>query len=63
MGETHFGGEMKICLHQWLRPTGPKVEVEGVGDCKVCIPHENNKSCRCYCEISAPQKFEVKERE
>jgi len=53
---------MKICLRQWIRPTGPKVKVEGVGECETCTPHENNKYCRLYYEITAPQEFEIKEQ-
>ena len=52
---------MKICLRQWTRPTGPKVK--GVGECATCAPHEDNKHCRLYYEISAPQEFEVIKKE
>ena len=44
---------MKICLHQWIRPQGPYIKVEGMGDCRTCTTHEDNKFC----------KFEVKEKE
>lgn len=55
---------MKICLRQWLRPpTETKIKVEGVGDCSTCVPHEDNKNCRLYCEITAPQEFTVEEKE
>lgn len=54
---------MKICLHQWIRPTGPYVKMEGVGNCKTCITHEDNKNCRNYSPITKPGEFEVKEKE
>ena len=43
---------MKICLHQWMRPKGPYVKVEGVGNCTECTPHEDNKNCIKYCPIN-----------
>lgn len=50
----------KICLHQWIKPdTKTNIRAEGMGDCRTCVPHEDNKKCRCYCEITAPQEFEV----
>jgi hypothetical protein len=50
----------KICLHQWIKPDNKtNIKGEGMGDCRTCIPHEDNKKCRCYCEITAPQEFEV----
>jgi len=53
---------MKLCLHQWIRPKGPYVKVEGVGKCEDCLPHEDNKYCRCYCPITITT-VEVKEKE
>lgn len=42
----------KMCLHQWIRPAGPYVEVDGVGNCNVCTTNDENKNCRAYCEIT-----------
>ena len=53
--------QMKMCLRQWVRPKGPNIKVEGVGDCKTCVPHEDNKYCRCFYEITAPKEFEIDE--
>jgi len=53
---------MKLCLRQWIRPTGPKVEVKGVGDCTKCIPHEDNVQCRLYYPITI-STYEVEDKE
>jgi hypothetical protein len=52
---------MKMCLQQWIRPTGPKIEVEGVGDCETCTLHEDNKHCRLYYPITI-STYEVEEK-
>jgi len=54
---------MKICLHQWIRPQGPYIKVEGMGDCRTCTTHEDNKFCKNHCLITRPGEFEVKEKE
>ena len=53
---------MKLCLRQWIRPTGSKVKVKGVGDCTTCTPHEDNKHCRLYCPITLTT-YKVEEKE
>ena len=37
-----------LCIHQWIRPKGPHVEVEGTGNCNKCIPDEKNCECKRY---------------
>ena len=53
----------KICLRHWITPKETNMKIKGVGDCKTCVPHEDNKNCRMYYEITAPQEFEVKGKE
>jgi hypothetical protein len=53
---------MKICLRQWIRPRGPYVKIEGVGDCNICKPHKDNLNCKLYYPINI-STFTVKERE
>jgi hypothetical protein len=44
---------MRMCLHQWIKPNSPYVEVPGVGKCEECLPdEENNKNCLRYCPVS-----------
>jgi hypothetical protein len=53
---------MKLCLRQWQRPSGPYVRIEGVGNCDVCVPHEDNKNCRLYYPINITV-YEVEEKD
>lgn len=53
---------MVRCLHQWVRPSGPHVDVHGVGNCKICQPDEKNKECRGYHPIKIIT-YGVKEEE
>ena len=39
---------MKICLYQFSKGN---FHEEGVGDCSVCVPDENNKKCKMYYPI------------
>jgi hypothetical protein len=56
-------GIIKKCLHQIIRPTAPNTPVEGVGDCEICEPNEDNKLCKKYYPINKFNEFEVKEKE
>lgn len=51
---------MKLCLRQWIRPKGPYINIEGVGDCRICTQHNDNKYCKCYYPITVTT-YEVKE--
>lgn len=51
---------MKVCLHQVFKIKSPKIKVEGVGDCSICISDEKNKLCKKYCPITI-QEFIVYE--
>ena len=42
---------MKMCLHQFVRPT-IHIPIEGVGNCMKCTPSEDNKNCKRYCPIN-----------
>jgi hypothetical protein len=39
-----------------------KIKMDGVGDCEICIPHNDNKHCRRYYPITITT-FEIKEKE
>lgn len=47
------------CLRQFIRPSG-NIDIEGVGDCRVCVTHEDNKKCKMYVPITV-QYYEVKD--
>lgn len=38
---------MKVCINQLHRPK-IHVEVEGVGNCSICMPNKHNKNCKNY---------------
>jgi hypothetical protein len=40
--------KQKLCIHQFIRPTGPDLKLEGVGNCSKCIPDEKNSDCKQY---------------
>jgi hypothetical protein len=42
---------LKCCLRHFVRPESP-LNRKGVGDCTVCEPHEDNKKCAMYVEIT-----------
>jgi hypothetical protein len=39
-----------MCLNQWIKPQYI-FKQEGVGNCKVCAPNEDNKNCSRYYPI------------
>jgi hypothetical protein len=51
---------MKVCLRYLVNST--KVHRPGWGDCRVCIPHEDNKYCAGYKPVEV-QYREVKDEE
>ncbi len=42
----------KLCVHQFIRPNGPYIKLEGVGNCKTCVPDEKNWECAQYKPIA-----------
>ncbi len=51
-----------ICLHQLLTPFDFEYK-EGHGNCKYCIPNENNKNCSGYYPINLEiAKVKIDER-
>jgi len=53
---------MKVCLNQLIRPQGPNIKIDGVGDCKICLPHGDNKNCKEYYPVTLTIE-ELKEKE
>jgi hypothetical protein len=49
----------EICLHQFIRPS-LYIKIDGVGDCRYCESHVDNKYCKRYYPINI-QTFEVLE--
>lgn len=52
----------KICLRHWQVPITTNMRIKGVGDCKKCTPHKDNKYCKMYYPITKLGEFKVKER-
>ena len=40
-----------LCIHQIFRPKFRHKEQEGVGDCTICVPSEDNIYCKGFTPI------------
>jgi|WetSurMetagenome_2_1015567.scaffolds.fasta_scaffold229262_2 hypothetical protein len=42
-----------VCLHQFIKSSfySKFITREGEGNCKICVPDENNKNCKMYYPI------------
>lgn len=40
-----------VCIHQFFRPSS-YIRVDGVGDCTICEPDDDNKNCKSYHPIT-----------
>jgi len=52
--------EMTICVKHLNRMKEGYIAIEGVGDCRICQPHPDNKNCKLYYPIKI-QEFEIRE--
>ena len=48
------------CLHQVFRSRILKIEVHGIGDCRICTSDKENKNCLRFCPVVI-NNFDVKE--